>query len=142
MTPPNNPPAGVSVTNEAGLLACPEGWRLVPVELTEAMISAWRETPGLSCYTAYAAMLAAAPTPSTPQSSEQVEALRGEVERLRQALAAKFYVTDEMEKAGVRHALSDSVDGASGGWPGYVRRLWGAMNMARPDEAHAKSSAS
>lgn len=56
---------------------------------------------------------------------------KAQCERQAEALASKFAVTDEMERAGVRHALSDSVHGSNGGWPGYVRRLWGAMNMAR-----------
>lgn len=56
---------------------------------------------------------------------------KAQCERQAEALAARFSVTDEMERAGVKHALSDTVHGSNGGWGGYVRRLWGAMNGAR-----------
>lgn len=66
---------------------------------------------------------------------------KSQCERQADALAAKFSVTDAMEKAGVKHALSDSVHGGNGGWPGYVRRLWGAMNMARIAEEKDRNAA-
>jgi|HubBroStandDraft_1064217.scaffolds.fasta_scaffold27520_7 hypothetical protein len=39
----------------------PDGWVMMPREMTAEMISAWRNAPGLDILTAYRAMIAAAP---------------------------------------------------------------------------------
>jgi len=60
-----------------------ETWMPVPVEPTDAMMIAWRQAPGLSFHTAYAAMLAASPRPS-PSPAIVKEA--GEVDAMRDSL--------------------------------------------------------
>jgi len=49
--------------------AIPAGWKLVPVQMTQEMEDAWRNSPGLSCKVAWSAALAAAPTiPATGEA--------------------------------------------------------------------------
>lgn len=70
--------AGAALSVKVETAAIPEGWRLVPIEPTEAMLSDVDEKVGGHCYSCsawsaswddckrvYAALLAAAPTPPT-----------------------------------------------------------------------------
>lgn len=59
---------GIPISNQNQTLAIPDGWQLVPIEPTTAMLCAlmqWDGETGLSILPEYAAMLAAAPQPNT-----------------------------------------------------------------------------
>lgn len=99
------------MTDNAELLPCPEGWRLVPVEptpeMTEKALEAGSRYGVKAMANIWSLMLSAAPVPASPPVADVTAALRAEIERQCGIGAGTFVVDDGRDQSGLWQINAD-----------------------------------